>query len=188
MNGYGLIAATIQSIASLSWPVAIIAVVWIFRTRIADLLPLLRVKYKDLELSYRLDMAEKDAAGLPEPAKDQVATSTPEEEDRFIKIAKLSPRGAIMDLRRELEEALRNYGNRPALETRRFTNLLSMTRELRREGLIGPRTSALLDDLRTIGNTAAHGESSEEFTKDLAIRYRELFDHAIAALQEMPAP
>jgi hypothetical protein len=48
VNGYGLTASIIQSIVSLAWPAAIVAIVWLFRDKLVDLLPLLRVKHKEL--------------------------------------------------------------------------------------------------------------------------------------------
>jgi hypothetical protein len=42
-------------------------------------------------------------------------------------------------------------------------------------------TSALLDDLRVVGNNAAHGDYVD-FTKDDAMRFRELVDRANNAL------
>ena len=62
MNGYGVIAVIIQSVASLAWPAAFVFAVWLFRKELVGLLPLLRVKHKDWEASF--DRAEKEAAAL----------------------------------------------------------------------------------------------------------------------------
>jgi hypothetical protein len=46
-----------------------------------------------------------------------------------------------------------------------ITGMRTMTRLLRSRGLIDHQTSALLDDLRVVGNTAAHRGSEVTFTK-----------------------
>src|SRR2546423_948763 len=102
MDGYALSASIIQSLVSLAWPAAIVFAVLIFRERLGRLLPLLHVKHKDWEASFRLDQAEKEAAALP-PQGPDVSEPTPEEKTKFEQIAELSPSAAIMDLRRELE-------------------------------------------------------------------------------------
>ena len=65
MDGYQFIAAILQSVVSLAWPAAIFGSVWLFRDKLRTLLPLLRMKYKDLDVSFRLDEAEKEAAKIP---------------------------------------------------------------------------------------------------------------------------
>jgi hypothetical protein len=56
-----------------------------------------------------------------------------------------------------------------------------IVRELREHGLIDPPTSALLDDLRVIGNNAAHGDT--EFSMVEAKRYKDLSETAILHLR-----
>jgi hypothetical protein len=107
MNAYGLVAVIIQSIFSLAWPVALVIVVFLFRRELRKILPALRVKYGDLEVSMRLDKAEEAAAALPEPPEEVAeARPTPEEVDRFEQIADLSPRAAILEERANLKEAV----------------------------------------------------------------------------------
>jgi hypothetical protein len=91
-----LLASIIQSIASLAWPFALVVAVWLFREKIAELLPRFRAKYKDLEVSFRLDQAEKEAAGLPPAPASPEATPTQEEKNKFVQIAEISPRAAIL--------------------------------------------------------------------------------------------
>ena len=137
MNGYGLLAVVIQSVAGLAWPAAFVLAVYLFREKLTELLPRLRVKHKDWEASFRLDQAEKEAAQLP-PGPDVLpeALPTPEEKDRFGQIAKLSPSAAILEIRRELELQLRAAAVAQNLETpTRPLNMLSAIRALR---LIGP--------------------------------------------------
>ena len=185
MNGYAFTASMIQSVVSLAWPAAFVIVALLFRERLRTLLPFLRVKHKDWEASFRLDQAEKEAAELPPTPTDPPPPSppTPEEQDRFVKLVKISPAAAVTELRRELEAAVGAVAKAHHIPA--GVSLLSMTRALRARGIIDPHTSALLDDLRSIGNQAAHASSQDrpEITKEDALRYRKLADNLIRRLE-----
>jgi len=58
MDGYQVFASIFQSLVSLAWPVAFVIAVMLFHDRLRSLSPLLRVKQKDLEASFRLEEAE----------------------------------------------------------------------------------------------------------------------------------
>jgi hypothetical protein len=175
MNGYGLIAVLIQSLASLAWPAAFFASVWLFRTQLVELLPKFHLKHENWEVGFRLEKAETEAAALPVPVAPEVI-STPEEKSRFEQIVKLSPAAAILEVRREIEGFLHT-----ALSVQNLHNssqpvtMLTATRLLRSKGLIDAHTSAILDDLRNIGNTAAHINGAE-FSESDAIRFKKLAD------------
>lgn len=183
----GFLAFLASIVGSLAWPGALLAIVWLFRKRLEDLLPRLRMKYKDFETSFRLDQAEKEAAALPLTPVYPEFELTPEEKDRFAQIADISPRTAIMELRRELEDALGNVAQGYGLSLRIPSSLASITRVLRSKELIDQHTSAVLDDLRAVGNTAAHGGNETEFSKEEAFRYRQLADDVIRLLQAQVA-
>jgi hypothetical protein len=181
MDGYQFSAAIFQSLVSLAWPAAFVVAVWLFREKLSELLPQLRAKYKDVEISFKLDQAEKEAAQLPPP--EEPSEPTPEEETRFNQLANVSPRAAILEIRRELEYAVWNIAVLHGLvDPTKPTSLLVATRALRNKGLIGPQLSALLDDLRNIGNNAAHGGPEVVFTKEEAERYRALAARVMADL------
>ena len=132
--------------------------------------------------------------------RDIAIVTTPEEQSRFDKIAKLSPRAAILELRYELEEAVRSFAAAVGAEVVRNTRALSfgeLTRILRHNALIDHHTSAALDDLRVIGNSAAHGASDTDLSAEDAARFRSLAERLIsqfhiatgaAEMKKMPAP
>jgi hypothetical protein len=131
---------------------------------------MLRAKYKDVEISFCLEQAEKEAASLPAPPApaNQDSERTPEEKSRFEQIADLSPQAAIMELRRDLEEFLMSVTKEYNLAMPTPRSLASITRMLRRREIIDRHASALLDDLRAVGNAAAHGairQSSRKRTR-----------------------
>jgi Domain of unknown function (DUF4145) len=179
MDGYQLVASLFQSFVSLAWPVALVISVLLFRDKLGPLLPFLRVKHKDWEASFRLEQAEKEAAALP-PRPEQ-PEPTPEEKDRIEKLAEISPRAAILELRTELENIVRFLAQRYGSQTASPLTLAVATRVLRSKKIIDPHTSALLDDLRAIGNSAAHG-TENQFTKEDAMRFKSLVDVVTAQL------
>jgi hypothetical protein len=184
MDGYQFIAALFSSLVSLAWPAALVACVWLFREKLNALLPLLRMKYKDFDVSFRLDQAEKEAAAIPSSALPAPGATepTPEEKDRFEKLAEISPRAAMLELRAQLEASLRTMAERAGVSAGKAPmTTLNLTRLLRNKNIIGPHTSALLDDLRVIGNNAAHGAETE-FTKEDAMRFRILTDMVLDQL------
>jgi hypothetical protein len=181
MNGYGLAAEIIKALASLAWPIAFVVAVLLFRERLKELLPLFRLKHKDWEASFRLDRAEEEAAQLP-ATPDTAIPPTPEERSRFEQIAEHSPRAAILEKRVELDQAIASLLHRDSYS--KPISLSQGLRLLRSQGMIDGITSALLDDLRVIGNRAAH-DGAAEFTKDEALRFGRLADQALAQLRRI---
>jgi hypothetical protein len=178
MNGYQFIASLFQSLVSLAWPAAFIGAVWLFRERLTALLPLLHLKYKDFDISFRLDKAEMEAQALGQPQDDQAPQPTPEETSNFLKLVELSPRAAILERRLELENAVEEFAESVGMKPSRPRSLLNLTRELRKHELIDQTTSALLDDLRIIGNTAAHAIDTHISVED-ALRFYDLTEKVI---------
>lgn len=176
MDGYQFAAAILQSIVSLAWPAVALITVLVFRARLMSLLPFARLKYKEVEL--RFQDATKEAAKLPEPAMTPDIEPTPEEISKFEKMAKLAPRGAMLEVRANLEEAVREYAQIQGLSNiSPYTSYSLLVRQLRQNDLIDRNTSALLDDLRAIGNAAAHNQSDP--TEEDALRYQELAQRLI---------
>jgi Domain of unknown function (DUF4145) len=184
MDGYGLIASLVQSVA---WPSAIVFGVWMFRRRLTELLPMLRVRHKDWEASFRLDKAEQEAARLPAPISAPETRPTAEEKSGFEQIADISPQAAILERRREIEEAVYNFARNHEVEITKGS-LLAAIRILRSKELIDADTSALLDDLRTVGNAALHSDDNTTFTKDDALRFGALADRVVGRLELLSSP
>jgi hypothetical protein len=195
MDGYRLTAEIVKAItgmiAAFAWPGAIFLIFWLFRRKLIELLPLLILKYKDWQISFGLDKAEEEAKNLPPtPAGEMIE---PDEAQNRVKrnLAKLAPRGAIMQARADLEAAVNRFAEAVKLSTGRRP-LSTTVNELHRNELIDRSTVNLLNDLRQLGNAAAHNIS--EPTEEDALRYQELatrlirqFDIATGAAQ-MPPP
>jgi hypothetical protein len=176
MDGYQFIASIVQSLVSLAWPAALVACVWLFRAKLNELLPLLKLKHGDWEASFRLDDAEKEAENLPPAPQIQ---PTPEEQSKFDTLADHAPRAAILEARHELEDAIKRLAFLYQATDSKNVSLLNAIRAMRAKGAIDEHVSAVLDDLRAIGNRAAH-DARSEFTSEEAHRYRRLVDRVIA--------
>lgn len=183
MNYLDFFASVIGSITSLAWPAAVVAAVWLFSGEIRPLLPRLKLKHKDTEISFRLDEAEKTIEHLPAPISPPTPPETPEEKTRFEQLARLSPNSAIVELRREIEGEVRALADATGMPGVDRTPIRHSVRLLRDKGVIGPEASALLDDLLAVGNIAAHS-NEREFRADEALRYREYTDRLIELLNE----
>lgn len=176
MDSYQLAASIVQSVASLAWPAVVLIAILAFKEKLTSLLPFARLKYKDLEL--RFQDAEKEAEKLPETSATTDIEPTPEEITKFERMAKLAPRGAMLEVRANLEAAVREYAQMRGLSNiKPYTSYSLLIRQLRQNDLIDRNTSALLDDLRAIGNAAAHNQSDP--TEQDALRYQELSERLI---------
>lgn len=187
MDAYQFTADIFKSLVSLAWPAAFVVAVWLFRDKLTELMPLLRFKYKDLDVSFRLDQAEKDAEQLPPPA-EPASLPTPEESSRFERIAHISPRAAILEMRSDLEEALVGpYKSSDPENAYNNASMQVMIRGLRKNNVIDEKIFGVLDDLRVIGNRAAHASSSETFTLEDAMRFRSLVQRVMEQLRPKAA-
>lgn len=165
----------------LSWPAAVCFSVFLFRKEIWKLLPLLHIKHKDTELSFRFKNLEEAVTNIPEPVDSIAPKQTPEEKDKFEQLARLSPRSAILETRLDLENALVSLAKSREINVPQARSMGTITRILRQREIIPPPTSAILDDLRAIGNRAAHDNDSA-FTFDEAMQYRVTADLAMRLL------
>lgn len=117
------------------------------------------------------------------PQEGAETQATPEERDKFNRLVEISPRAAVLELRSELEEALRSVAQAQGIPKAGGQGAMALTRILRNTGAIDEKTSALLDDLRAIGNSAAHASQDFSMEKSDALRFRKLVDQAIRRLR-----
>jgi hypothetical protein len=182
MNWLDFFASVVASITSLAWPLAMVAAVWMFRGEIRPLLPRLRLKHKETEITFRLDEAEKVVEHLPAPNPNS-PPETPEEVSRFEQVARLSPRGALLEVRAEFENELRTFASEKGVKPDQpITHIL---RSLRKNQMIGEAAAALADDIRVIGNRAAHVEGFP-VSEEMALRYKELTNKFVDLLEFGP--
>lgn len=185
MNAYQFIASLMSSLA---WPVSVFLIALLFRKRIIEILPRLRLRYGEFDVSmHRLADAEKEAAKATSPALEDAPKPTPEEKEKFNRIAEISPRGAILELRNELEDRVVKFAQaRGAKLSPLHTSTTYVVRVLRQMGLIDEVTSAMIDDLRVVGNAAAH-DNGRSFTESEAQRFKTIYEVVGARLRAIEA-
>jgi hypothetical protein len=184
VDWFQFISSLVQSVASLAWPAAFVVAAWLFREKLVELLPHLTVKHKDWEASFRLEKAEAEAAALPPAAAPTPEQQpTPEEKSRFEQLAELSPRAAILEARSELSQVVEEMATHLGALPIKPRSLLEGIRALRNSKMIDPTTSALLNDLRVVGNEAAHNPDVG-VTKEEAMRFRALTDTVLRQLTQ----
>ncbi len=179
MDTFELIASVVGSLA---WPAAVFGTALVFKKNIEKLLPLIQIKYKDINLNFLLTKAENDAAQLPDAVDNGAAEPTAQEDNQFERLAKLSPSAAILDVRREIEAAVQSLAKYASYSTVTPNSILSLTRALGKQKIIDDQTIKLLDDLRIIGNSAAHNHGAN-ISFEEAVRFRELANKAIIRIE-----
>ena len=133
--------------------------------------------------THRLEDAEKEAANDPLPALAEAPKPTPEEKEKFERIAEISPRAAILELRNELEDLVVKFASGRGVKLSKVhTNPTYVVRVLREQRAIDEVTSALIDDLRVVGNAAAH-DNARSFTVDEARRFKTIYEVVAARLR-----
>jgi hypothetical protein len=180
MDGYQLIASLFQSLMSAAWPAAFAFAAWLFKDKLAALLPLLHLKYKELDVSFRLQEAEKEVAALP--PVEEPSEPTYEETEKFGQLAKTAPAWAIAEKGLAIEQALSEFGRTIGVKEPRIKGWTGWTRALRKESLIDSATAAVLDDLRAVRNSAVHGGDTMVTEHD-ALRFAAVADRLIESLQ-----
>ncbi|MCG2665943.1 DUF4145 domain-containing protein [Bradyrhizobium sp. GCM10023182] len=176
MDGFTLTAEIVKAVTSMvaafAWPIGLLGVLLSFRKKLNELLPLLILKYKDVQISFGLDKAEEDAKRLPEPPEPELVPAPDvDEKSRLDALARLSPRAAIMQARADIETAVNSFASAVGMSRGRASFPKTVS-ELDRNQLIDKTTVDLLHELRQIGNAAAHNMS--EPTETEALRYQEL--------------
>lgn len=174
MNWLDFSASVIASITSMAWPLSLVVIVYLFRAKISELLPLLYLKHKDLE--FRFDRAAEASARLPVPAEP----SDPEVLTEFERLADTSPKTAILKMRTEVESALRNLAGAGGISADKSPEIL--IEDLKREQLMAGDAARLVDEFWHIGN-AAKNDSSATFSKADARRYKSFADQIIQQAQ-----
>lgn len=158
-------------IGALAWPAAIFGTVWLFRKKLNELLPLLILKHKDWQVSFgqELASAEKAVEEVPkqEPSENEIRKSAAEE-SRLEKLAKISPKAAIVEAYREIETATLEFAKEAGLdENLPYYELLS---QMSKKQVIDQKTRRALLDIRLTSKKATRYKG-QELDEEEALRY-----------------
>lgn len=172
-------------VSSISWPLVLIVVMVIFKAEFRGLLRRIKkVKHGksevDLETEVSDALKEVDALNFPS------AKSTPDSE-KMIRLAKDSPRGAILDSWLTIEEAILEFCKRHGIKNDARFGPYHIIRNIRLYSLdhnvLGEGLLEMLSKLREIRNDAVHRPEAE-ITTEVAIEYAQLTNRVKARLEE----
>jgi hypothetical protein len=157
-----------------AWPITVLAMLLLLRTPLSGLIPLLqRFKYKDLELEFGRQLQEvrrEIQVELPGAAAPRTMASGMEA--IVHRVAKVSPRAAVLEAWREIEDALVRAAQRRPLDVRGHPaeSPLALIRALQQGRVLDPGKIGILHELRALRNTAAHGPDLA-LSRDAALEY-----------------
>lgn len=188
-----ILTFTAEIVKALAWPVSIIVLLFSARKWLAQLIPrLLKLKYKDFEAEFsevlkRLE-SHAEKAQLPPvdshpllPDGKQVALW-----DRHVRLAAISPRAAMLEATRELNQAIRRLAE-PAdwadLQDEEHPVLSWTISRLRSEGKLDSGSAAMYEDLSKLQIQALEAD----VTVEQAIAYVTLAGRLTARMKEIEA-
>ncbi len=149
---------------SFAWPLAAIIVAFLFRKALNQLLPGLdRLKYKDLELEFRKDLAEAEKALKPtsQPALPSKSTARMTHNQLYFqKLAEASPRAALLEAWLPFEIAASRIGAELGVsKPGRQIQMNQLIDGLESEGILNNNEANAIIRLRVIRNNVVHSDS-----------------------------
>jgi hypothetical protein len=171
-------------ISSIVWPLVVAFIIVILRKPLRDLIADLgrrvrRIKYPGGEAEFSDELAElikaADDANLPMFFKIK------EDERQWGRLPKMSPRSAIIEAWRQVEITMREMARRFEVPERESRSTLNLIRVLGKRQILTPDIIAIIGDLRSVRNIAAHGLEVEITQRD-ATEYVALAERVIAKL------
>jgi hypothetical protein len=173
-----------ELVSSLAWPIAAVVIAFLFKGEITKLLGrITHVKYGDSEIEFREGVkktSQQAKETLPEDSSENEARS-----NRLYELAKVSPRGAIIDAWLGVEEKLREYATRSAIE--QHSSTIDLIRAVdwhsMELGTIGKGVIRMLYKLQSLRDEAVHLTDSSIDTST-AIDYVNLAERVQNRLEE----
>ena len=188
-----ILTFTAEIIKALAWPVSIVILLFSARKGLTQLIPrLLKLKYKDFEADFSevLKRIESQAEKAQLPTADSQAALYDGRQvalwDKHIRLAAISPRGAMLEATRELDQAIRRLAepNDWADIQNEEHPVLSWTiGRLRSEGKLDPAAAAIYEELSKLQVQALEAD----VTVEQAIEYVTLAGRLTAKMREIEA-
>lgn len=187
MDWLTFIATLVQALA---WPSTIVVGVLLLRRPLIQLLPQMRrLKYRDLEAEFGIEVQNIEAR-MREALPDRVLEAVPgSENSSAARLLDVSPTAAVLEAWRGIESAAKNLIERSHLSISYdgATPFKLIERVLASSHLMDQRKLRVFNDLRRFRNRVAHAESSEISRNDAA-EYVRLAESLVADLNSRPAP
>lgn len=170
MNGLEFIASIIDSLA---WPASLFGVLFLFRAKVAELIPYIgKLKYKEFELEFRESMRELGAeAKALEGEASKEPLEDPSVADQLYSLAELSPRAAILEAWLNVEShaamALRSRGIATDEEIRKLAPM-RLARLIESAAALNDEEMKIFHKLRELRNRAVHLGDPDLSAQDVA--------------------
>jgi len=183
-------------ISSLVWPLIVVLIVVLLKKPLRELIHdlgrrLHSIKFPGGEAEFSQELAEikeaADVANLPPvtgvPIDESLLFRTEADINQRARLEELSPRAAISEAWRRVENAMRETAKRLDISQSETRSTIALIRALGKHQALSPDTVAIISDLRGIRNTAVHGIEPEISRSD-AIEYISLARRVIAVLHK----
>lgn len=163
---------------ALAWPIALIVIALIFKRPIVEILQKVRkLSYGETSIELDIEKAEEQLKeAIPDPVQPE---ASPEIEQRFDRLVKISPAAAITDAWKSIETELRRISDWLGYDQKRPVRTLSVLARLVQRNLLSAEIAETVNELRNIRNSAAH---SDDISPDLALRF---YDMSVQVLNEL---
>lgn len=176
-------------VSALAWPLTVLIIIYLLRKPLNELLPkLLRLKYKDLEVSFDKELKEaKDKADTSElPKVDKLAGYSPivEKRDRLFELARNYPRAAIIEAWTQLEASIGNalYAHNITTYNERTSGLISYKNSAKLLFKNKPQYLSYFNSLLDLRNKAVHTDDIE-IDHNKAVSFIELALRLVAYIE-----
>ena len=188
-------------VSALAWPTSVVILALLFRGSIGKLLPgLSRLKWKDLELEFKKELAGLTAAAreaqLPPAPESQASGAAPRQiagpektlESEIEAVAEVSPRAAIplawAAVENELLEAVMRLAVSPDFPPN--NSPIQNIRHLQHAGVLDADTVAVLEQMRRLRNRTVHGDLERaQLSREDALEYSRLAQGIISKLRAL---
>ncbi len=179
---------SVSILGILVWPLVILTSVFLFRKPISDIgKRLTKLTYRDLRVDFGETLTRVEHAVSQETAEKVgspavVVAPAISARDRFERLAEISPTAAVVETWIDVENMLNTMALHHGLIDERVKSSSKLIKLMGSAKVIDHRTAAILDDLRSLRNAAAHGDAGRDISTNDALRFRALSDNMISIL------
>ncbi|TIN19672.1 MAG: hypothetical protein E5Y51_05575 [Mesorhizobium sp.] len=187
MDGYTfatkMVESLVQLVAALAWPTAVVALAFVFKGRLGDLLHRIREVTGPAGTSAKFAEKLEEAREASEASPDDQPRPQITADDPYLDLAKQFPGAAVMRAYQDVEEFIREHlRTRSVANPEAPSNHLNYVRRLAKEGSIPASLMDIYNRLRDTRNAAVHTRA--EVSPLEALEYRELSQRFIVSLRE----
>ena len=158
-----ILTFTSNIISALVWPIVVIIAILMLRNPLHALIHNLgrrlhSVKFPGGEAEFSEELAEvKQAADEAQLPQEPVTLRIEADVQRWARLTEISPASAIVEAWRQVENTMREAARRSGIPDKQTRSAIALTGALGKNKVISPDIIAVISELRSIRNTAAHG-------------------------------